>query len=101
MVLNVFNRAMPWATQGELVNLFIAKLKATPMAELSTSDYSSSLVLSGHLLAADEDKLICIIEVYQSFVRIIRNEKGQLPLGAVIMDYVRNPKSYQDEFFRP
>lgn len=101
MVLNVFNRAMPWATQGGLVTLFIAKLKATPMAELSTSDYSSSLTLAGHLLAADEDKLICIIEVYQSFVRIIRNEKGQLPLGAVVMDYVRNPKSYQDDFFRP
>lgn len=101
MLLNVFNKLMPWATQGEIAKLFIAKLKASPMAELSTSDYSSSLSLASYLLASDDENIICIIEVYNSFVRIIRNENNSLSFGAVIVDYVKNPKTYQDDYFRP
>lgn len=101
MVLNVFNRAMPWATQNEIARNFIAKLRASQTAELSTADYSSSSALASALLAYDEEKLIGFIEVYRTFVRIIRNENDKLAFGAVIMDYVRYPKTYQDDYFRP
>lgn len=101
MVINVFNRAAPWATQEEICRYFIDKLKAVHVAELTTSNYSSSSALAGMVAAMDEDNRVELIEVYHSFVRIKRNETGRLPFGATIVDYVRYPKLYQDEYFRP
>lgn len=101
MKLNVFNRAQPWATQRETCRCFMAKLKAVPKAEITTANYSSSLALAGMISAMDEDKTVEFIEVYTSFVRIVRNDCKKLPFGATIIDYVRYPKTYQDEDFCP
>lgn len=97
MINSVFNKQLDWATQKTIAEVFIAKLKASPIAEQTTADYASSMALVNYMLNSSNAPQIQLIEVYHTFVRIVRNEKGMLPLGAVVMDFVRYPKNYQDE----
>lgn len=101
MIMQVFNKAMPWATQKEMAMCLIEKLKASPKAECSTVNYSSSKALAAYILGADAEKRVQTVEIYSTFVRLVRNDDTKLPFGAVIMDFVRYPKQYQDDHFRP
>lgn len=96
-----FSRTHPWAKQKEIALHFIAMLKAREMADFPTDGYPSSLALAHAVVSIDSERSVQLVEVYQSFVRIKRNEKGLFAFAPVVMDYVKTSVNVSDGCPRP
>lgn len=96
MELSTFQGFEPSQTQLDFARLFIAKLKASEMVEVSTKDYKASNILAGLVVGQDKERLVQKIDVFSNFVRITRNEKGAFAFAPVVLDHVDRRPHFQD-----
>lgn len=101
MRLTTFQGFEPTATQLDFARLFIATLKAKDISEVPTRDYKASLMLAGIIVQQDKERLVQLVEVFSSYVRISRNPRGTFAFGAVVLDHVDTRVHLQSESFRP
>lgn len=101
MLLTTFQGFEPSATQLDFAKLFIATLKAKDVSEVPTRDYKASLQLAGLVINQDGERLVRLVEIFSTFVRISRNLKGHLAFGAVVLDHVDTRVHLQGDFSCP
>ena len=84
-------------TKKEISAYGLAQLKEYQQFEYQTRDYDSSCELARLLPSIDHQRKISVIEIYHTFVRIIRADSSGFRFGAVVTDYVQKPKVFLEE----
>ena len=96
MKIGTFATYLSSQTKKEISSYGLAQLKENQQFEYQTKDYDSSCELARLLPIMDIQRKISVIEIYHTFVRIIRADTSGFRFGAVVMDYVQKPKVFQD-----
>ena len=90
MTLGVFNGFESEATQLDYARVFISQLRSARESSVPVKDYKAAVILAGVIYRQDKELLVSLIEIFSSFVRITRNEKGAFAFRATILDHVDN-----------
>lgn len=95
MKTDVYHHAHPYAKQREIAEYFISRLRVTEISDYPCFDYQSACSLARILQKADKERLIQSINIYRSYVRIQRNNKGSFAFSAVVLDHVNTSVQIQ------
>lgn len=96
MELSTFQGFEPMQTQLDYARILIAKLKAVDLVDVPTKDYRASVALAGLVVGQDRERLVQKVEIYSSFVRVTRNERGALAFSPVVLDHVDRRLRFQN-----
>ncbi len=87
MEVDIFKRFDSWAKQRNLAIHIVARLKSLQQVEHPCLDYASALALAQLIVQVDVERLVQSVNVYGTFVRIIRNEKGSFAFSPIVIDH--------------
>lgn len=86
MSLPIFRRNENWSKQKDIAIMTIDRLKSVYQVEHPCEDYASALAMAQMIVHFDKYRIVSRVEVYASFVRLLRNEKGSFAFPAVVID---------------
>lgn len=96
MKTDIFDNRWQFAKQKEIAIFILSRLLSVVSTEYPCENYESACSLARILQSLDKERLVHSIEIYKTFVRIKRNEKGAFAFSSVVLDHVERKASVSE-----